>query len=172
MLQPLMMLVASAALRGDVPSRPVHATFPLVPRPALLRADTISRPSMLHREAERLLARGDVSGARTIYRTMIAYEDSVGVFPGESLWALATIEFGRGHELGAAEVLDEVAVAAVRYGRPDWQARALLEAGLLYQAHGRTDMSNARYLALKPLLASPAISDSLRAQLTARVVMK
>lgn len=69
-------------------------------------------------------------------------------------------------------MLDEVATAAARYGRPDWQARAVLEAGLIYQTHGRTDLSVARYYVLKPLLASPAISDSLRTLLASRVVTK
>ncbi|MHB1096695.1 MAG: hypothetical protein ACYC3F_11050 [Gemmatimonadaceae bacterium] len=172
MIQPLVLLFASAALRGDVPARPTNATFAVVPRPALLHPDTASIASMMHRKAERLLSSGDVGGARAVYRSMIAVQDSAGVFPGEALWALASLEFARDRELRAAEVLDEVAAAAARYGRPDWQARAVLEAGLLYQTHGRTDLSVARYHMLKPLLASPAISDSLRTLLASRVVTK
>lgn len=172
MIPSLVALFASAALRGDVPARPTNATFAVVPRPVLLYPDTSSSASMMHRQAERLLASGNVSGARTVYRTLIAVQDSAGAFPGEALWALASLEFARHRELRAAEVLDEVAAAAVRHGRPDWQARAVLEAGLIYQTHGRTDLSVARYLELKPLLASPAISDSLRAQLASRIVTK
>ena len=169
MIQPLLLLVASAALRGDLPARPATATFPTTPRVALVHADTASRVAMMQRRAEHLLSLGDVGGARAVYRAEVANLDSAGVFPGDALWSLASLEFARGRELRAAEILDEAAVAATRYGRPDWQARALLEAGLLYQAHGRTDLSAAHYYALKPLLASPAIDDSLRASLASRI---
>lgn len=172
MMQPILLLLASATLRGDVPTKPVTATFPAIVRAALLRPDTTLRTSLMHRDAAQRLAKGDVNGARTAYRTLIAYEDSVGVFPGESIWALATLEFGRGRELRAAEVLDRVAEAAVRYGRPDWQARALLEAGLLYQQHGRPDLSVVRYATLLPLLDSPAISAEDRAALNARIIRR
>lgn len=172
MIQPLVLLLASAVLRGDVPTRPTNATFAVVPRPVLWHPDTVSGTSMMHRQAERLLSIGRVSSARVVYRAIIASQDSAGVFPGEALWALASLEFARDRELRAAEVLDEVAVAASRYGRPDWQARALLEAGLLYQTHGRTDLSVARYQLLKPLLASSVISDSLRAQLSSRIATR
>lgn len=172
MIQPLLLLVASAALRSDAPVRPTNATFAAVPRPAVVQPDTSSSAAMMHLQAERLLLSGNVSGARAVYRTLIAVQDSAGVFPGEALWALASLEFARNREMRAAELLDEAAAAAVRYGRPDWQARALLEAGLLYQTHGRTDLSVARYQVLKPLLASPAISDGLRAQLARRVATK
>jgi hypothetical protein len=172
MMHPIPLLLASAALRGDAPSRPVQATFPSVVRTALLRPDTTSRSAQLHRDAARRLEKGDIHGARTVYRAIVAYEDSVGVFPGESIWALATLEFGRGRELRAAEWLDVVAEAAVRYGRPEWQARALLEAGLLYQQHGRADLALARYTKLLPLLDSPAISESERASMKGRIVRR
>lgn len=169
MIQPLLLLFASAALHGDVPTRPANATFAVVPRPALLRPDTTSRTIVMQRQAERFLLKGDLNGARAVYRTAIAVQDSASVFPGEALWALASLEFAYNRELRAAEVLDEVAAAAARYGRPDWQARAVLEAGLLYQTHGRTDLSVARYRALKFLLASPAIDDNLRVRLQHRI---
>ena len=172
MMQPILLLLASAALRGDVPTKPVAATFPSIVRAALLRPDTTSRTSLMHRDAARRMATGDLRGARTVYRTIIAYEDSVGVFPGESMWTLATLEFGRGRELRAAELLDRVADAAVRYGRPDWQARALLEAGLLYQQYGRTDLSVVRYSTLLPLLESPAISVEDRTALKGRIIRR
>ncbi|MCX5761949.1 MAG: hypothetical protein NTW72_10705 [Gemmatimonadetes bacterium] len=172
MIQPLLLLCASAALYSDLPAVPTNATFRTTPRPALLHADTSASASLMHRQAERLWSHGDINGARTMYRTAIAYQDSVGVFPGEVLWALAQLEFGLGRELRAAEVLDEAAAASQRYGRPDWEARSVLEAGLLYQTHGRTDLSVARYRALKTLLSSPAIGDSLRAQLAGRIAAK
>lgn len=172
MIHPLVLLLASAALRGDVPTRPTNATFAVVPRPVLWHPDTASGTSMMHRRAERLLSLGRVSSACVVYRAIVASQDSAGVFPGEALWALASLELARDRELRTAEVLDELAAAASRHGRPDWQARALLEAGLLYQTHGRTDLSVARYHVLKPLLASPAISDHLRAQLTSRIATK
>lgn len=172
MMQPILLLIASAALRGDLPTKPVAATFPSIVHATLLRPDTTSRTSLMHRDADRRLAKGDLNGARTVYRTIIAYEDSVGVFPGESIWTLATLEFGRGRELRTAELLDRVAEAAVRYGRPDWQARALLEAGILYQQHGRTDLSVVRYSTLLPLLESPAISAEDRTALKARIIRR
>ncbi|MFA6169118.1 MAG: hypothetical protein WC700_21000 [Gemmatimonadaceae bacterium] len=172
MIQPILLLLATAALHVDPPTKPVAATFPSTVRAALLRPDTTARTSLMHRDAARRMAKGDLNGARIVYRTIIAYEDSVGVFPGESIWTLATLEFGRGRELRAAELLDRVAESAVRYGRPDWQARALLEAGLLYQQHGRTDLSVVRYSTLLPLLESPAISAEDRAALKARIVRR
>ncbi len=172
MIQPLVLLLATVALRGDAPPRPTNATFASVPRPVLVRPDTASRTVLMQRQAEQFLSIGRVRSARVVYRAIVASQDSAGVFPGEVLWALASLEFARDRELRAAAVLDDLAAAAARYGRPDWQARALLEAGLLYQSHGHTDLSVARYQVLKPLLASPAISDDLRAQLTSRIAAK
>jgi hypothetical protein len=57
----------------------------------------------------------------------------------------------------------------VRYGRPEWQARALLEAGLIYQNHGRSDLSLPRAKALKVLIGSPAIPASVRAEISERI---
>jgi hypothetical protein len=172
MIQPLMLLAAYAAMSGTTPSRPATATFPTVVRPVLLRSDTLSRVTPLHNKALRLAESGDLSGARSIFLTVIAYQDSVGVFPGEAQWALANLEYGRNREVRAAEILDQLADAAVRFGRPDWQARALLESGLIYQNHRYYELSAARYRALKPLLNSPALGDTLREQLLARVTGK
>ena len=172
MIQPLVLLVASLALRGDVPTKPVNSTFATLTRPVVLHRDTTSRSILMNREIDRRLAMGDVGGARAVYRSLIAYSDSVGEFPGEPLWALATLEFSRGREVRAAQWLDALADAAVRYGRPDWQARAVLEAGLLYQQHGRTDLSVERYRTLVPLLDSPLISEEQRAAMKARVVRR
>jgi hypothetical protein len=169
MIQPLTLLFAYAAL-GGTPPRPVVSTFPSLVRPALLHADTTARVAPMHREALRMAERGDIAGARTTLLTLIAYQDSVGVFPGEAQWALANLEFGRGREVRAAEILDQLADASVRFGRPDWQSRALLESGLIYQNHRYYELSAARYRALKPLLNSPALSDTLREQIQSRLV--
>lgn len=172
MLQPLVMLYASAVLGADVPPKLATSTFPSLPRPLLLHPDTASHLSEMHQRANEMAFSGDLRGARTAYLTLIAYQDSASVFPGEAQWALASLEYGADRELRSAEVLDELADAAMRYGRADWEARALLEAGLIYQRHGRSDVSVVRARRLKLLLTSPAISASLRAQLAERVGMR
>lgn len=171
MMQPLALLIAAAA-HGDTPPQPTRATFPSLVRPAVIRNDTSSRTASLHHQADELAFTGHFSAARTRYLSVIASLDSASMFPGEALWALATMEYGRSRELQAAEALDQLADAAVRYGQPEWQARALLEAGLIYQNHGRPDLSVPRARALKLLLTSPAIRPSVRAQIAERVAMK
>ena len=161
-----------AASCGDIPARPLRSTFPALARPAIVHADTQPDLSAKHREANRLANTGKFNRARVEYLTVIALMDSSAAFPGEVLWSLASMEYGRNRELSAAAILDRLADASVRYGRPEWQARALLEAGLIYQNHGRTDLSVNRVRTLKPLLSSPAISASERAQMAGRVAMK
>jgi hypothetical protein len=169
MIQPLILLFSLAASGSDAPLKPVTATFHTVVRPAVIHSDTMSRATRLHNEADRLLSIGNVGGARSVFRAMIAYQDSMATFPGEALWALASIEYGRDRELVAATLLDELAETSARYGRPEWEARALLEAGLIYQAHGKFEQSAARARALKPLISSPAISDDDRASIVKRI---
>lgn len=171
MIQPLAFLLA-AAVHGDTPARPASATFPALVRPAVIHADTSARITAMHRDADQLVFAGKFREARTKYLTVIAFLDSTNTFPGEAMWALASMEYGRNRELRAAEILDQLAEAAVRYGRPEWQATALLEAGLIYQNHGRTDLSVKRAQALVPLLASPAIAPGMRAMLAERVKTK
>lgn len=168
---PSLALVLAASC-GDIPARPARSTFPALARPAIVHADTQSSRSAQHREADRLAFTGKFNKARVEYLAIIAVMDSSASFPGEVLWSLASMEYGRNRELSAAAILDRLADASVRYGRPEWQARALLEAGLIYQNHGRTDLSVARARALKPLLSSPAIGASERAQMAGRVAMK
>jgi len=171
MIQPLAFLLA-AAVHGDTPARPASSTFPSFVRPVVIHADTSGRITAMHRDADQLVVAGKFGEARTKYLTVIAYLDSTQSFPGEVLWALASMEYGRKREMRAAEILDQLADAAVRYGRPEWQATALLEAGLIYQTHGRTDLSVKRAQVLVPLLASPAIAPGMRALLAERVRMK
>ena len=169
---PSLALILAAGSCGDIPARPARSTFPALARPAIVHADTQPSLSAKHREADGLAFTGKFNKARTMYLAVIAVMDSSAIFPGEVLWSLASMEFGRSRELSAAAILDRLADASVRYGRPEWQARALLEAGLLYQNHGRTDLSVDRARRLKPLLSSPAISASERAQMAERVAMK
>jgi hypothetical protein len=171
MIPSLALLLASAAY-GDIPALPARGTFPFLVRPAVVRTDTTSRAVSLQREADRLAFSGKFNAARAEYLKVIAIMDSSATFPGETLWALASMEYGRNRELRAAEILDQLADASVRYGRPEWQARALLEAGIIYQNHGRTDMSVPRARALKTLLTSPAITPSARAQIAERLAMR
>ena len=171
MIQPLALLLA-AAVHGDTPARAASKTFPFMARPAVIHADTSARITSMHHEADQLYYAGKFREARTRYLTVIAYLDSTQSFPGEAMWALASMEYGRNRELRAAEILDQLADAAVRYGRPEWQATALLEAGIIYQNHGRTDLSVQRARTLKPLLESPAIPASIRAMVAERVKMK
>lgn len=174
MTHSLMLLIATAVAAGDTPARPVTSTstFPRTVRPAVIRFDTTSRTARFHQEAARRLERGDVGGARSTYVSLIAYLDSTDTFPGEAMWALATLEWSRDRELRTAAVLDQLAESAARYGRAEWRARALLEAGLIYQRHGQFERSTACAAALRPLLSSPAISEQERAQLRARVSLR
>ena len=169
---PSIALLLATASYGDVPARAARSTFPALVRPALVHADTQPTRSAMHREADALAFSGKFNKARVGYLAVVASMDSADTFAGDALWALASMEYGRSRELRAAEFLDKLTDAAVRYGRPEWQARALLEAGIIYQNHGRTDLSVQRAKTLKSLLGSPAISPSARAQIAERVAMK
>jgi hypothetical protein len=121
--------------------------------------------------AHELAMSGRFVEARNAYRAVADMQKSAGVLPGEALWQVAALEYGQGgrHRLRAAQVMDELAEQAAIYGDPALQARALIEATILYHQNRRNAEARTCLDKLEPLLQSPHLTQELREQIESRL---
>lgn len=121
-------------------------------------------------KADELLMEGKFSAAAREYAAVARLQQAEHVIPAEALWKLAEIHHGRKNYLRSAGVLSELATIAERYGDPALQARALLEAAILYQAVGESQRAQSALDRLEPLLHSPSLSKEVRSSLQSRII--
>jgi hypothetical protein len=121
--------------------------------------------------AHALAVAGRFGEALREYRAIADMQKRAGVLPADALWQAAILEHGRGgrHRLHAATMLDELAEQAAIYGDPALQARALIEAAILYQSKRRSERARSCMDRLEPLLRSPHVSAELRADIESRI---
>lgn len=112
---------------------------------------------------------GDYKGARREYDRVAALQRARGELPGRALWLSAQMSYSRHQHQRAAVTLEALAKEAQRYGDPVLQARALIEAAVLYQHAGMGKESLACLKQLKPLLSSPYLSAQARAAIEERI---
>lgn len=159
----LALITAATFAAPDAPTR-VLPTFATRVAPRVITADS----ARIARGGE-FASVGRLSEARRLFVESLKASRRSGEFGGDALWHLALLAYGAGQELRAAALLDELADEAARFGETTWQARGLLEAGLIYQALGQRTEAAARSARLQPLLQSSAISASDRAMMVARM---
>jgi hypothetical protein len=136
--------------------------------PFIAEARSVTAENTLAARASRaynLAVTGQFREARREYSALVREQRKAHVYAGDSMRMLSQLEYGTGRTLAAARVLDGLAAEAEKYGHPDDQARAILDAAVLYQKLGRTDDLLTRVERLLPLKDSPCVSEQLRARI-------
>ncbi len=131
-------------------------------------ADSIHVVAVL-RSADALAASGRLREAIRSLRSVASEQREAGDYAGESLRRLANLQYGVGDEFQAANTLDELADAAQTFGDPSTRLRALFDAALVYQGLKLYDRVPEHVRQAKLLLKSPAIDESLRSDIAARM---
>ncbi|MGQ0647812.1 MAG: hypothetical protein ACT4P7_09590 [Gemmatimonadaceae bacterium] len=130
--------------------------------------DSVRVQSALIR-ADEATFNGRTAEARRIYRGLINEQRAADQFAGTAMWRLALNYLYADEHRRAAETLDDLADAAVRYGDPSLQLRATFEAAVLWKALKRSDLMLERLDRAKALLQSPAIPNSEKTLIKARM---
>lgn len=136
---------------------------------ATMAAETASRAEPRLERAARYYQEGLVEEARAEYAAVARRLRDEGRYAGQALWGQANTEFATGRHTRATATLMTLAREAEVYGDPDMQARALLEAAVLYERSHNPQRALASVERLKPLLDSPCLSESTRHEITTRV---
>lgn len=155
--------VPAAALQSYSTGTPVASTVTASTGP-----DSAKVESLLARADEATFA-GRRMEARRIYKDLISEQKKADQFAGTAMWRLALNYLYADEPRRAAEMLDELANAANRYGDPTLQLRATFESAILWRALKRNDLVLERVDRAKALLQSPAIPQSEKIQIKARM---
>jgi len=123
-------------------------------------------------DAQRLMMEGRFRDARYVYRALANEQLAASEYPSEALRGLANVEFALNDTRATAEALDELADAASRFGDPETRVRSLFQAALLYQGLKYHDRVSDHIGEIRTLLKSPAIADSTRNDITARIPVR
>ena len=142
---------------------------------ALTPATTVSTydPAVVRARLDKasdLLLEGQISAARKEYAQIIELQRSHHVLPAEAMWQLAGLYNSERSWKRTASILNELADDAERYGNPQVQAQALLEATILYNKARMPQEALTCAKRLDDLMASPHVTDELRQEVQQRIV--
>ena len=118
--------------------------------------------------AQSLHGRMRFAHARREYISAAKKLEAAGAMPCEALWQAAEMYHAEGNMRGAARTLDLVAEKAAAFGHPSMQAKALLEAAILYEQSGAAWQASTRLTRLDAVLTSPHVPDSVRSEIAKR----
>jgi hypothetical protein len=118
--------------------------------------------------AQALHGRMRFADARREYVAAAKKLEASGAMPCHALWQAAEMYHAEGNVRGAASMLDLVAEKAATFGHPSMQAKALLEAAILYEQSGAESQAITRLTRLDAVLTSPFVPDSVRSEIAAR----
>jgi hypothetical protein len=121
-------------------------------------------------EADSLEAAGRSGPARKRYRTLIDEQLAAGQYPPEAYWQLTNSYFFHDEEVRAAEVLEELASAASRFGDPAMELRATFESAIMFQRHKDNARVVPKVERVRALLKSPVIDAELKESIERRMV--
>lgn len=145
--------------------------------PSVDRAGALLSPSLAcpcweadMAEAFELRHAGEIKAAHRKYHAVARSQLAAGEFPGDALWQAAVISFSEEKFARAARELDQLAGHAREYGRLNLEVRALFEAGILHHWSRRNDLALARMTRVERLLASPDVSEEVRAMVSRRLI--
>ena len=121
--------------------------------------------------AEELVQRGRITAASREYIAVVKMQRAQNVLPTEAMWKLADLHntYGRSPER-TANVLASLAADAERLGEPATEAKALLEATILYNKAHMPQKAQDCASRLDALMASSSVSDELRQEIQRRIV--
>ena len=121
-------------------------------------------------KASDLLLEGQISAAKKEYADIIELQRSHNVLPTEAMWQLAGLYNSERSWKRTATILNELAEDAERYGNPQVQAQALLEATILYNKARMPQEALSCAKRLDSLMASPFVTEELRQEVQRRIV--
>jgi len=137
--------------------------------PSLSAADVVRLNATVARADSMSLQHRTTDAAR-LYWSVVAEQRAAAEYPLDALHQLALLYYQADDEYVAAEVLMELAESAAEFGDATVRLRSLFDAALLYKRLGRNDRVAECVRRIWPLLKSPAISQSLRAEYAARML--
>jgi hypothetical protein len=146
---------------------PIRTTLAVV-----LSLSASSSLALAQTSVPRLSLEGRVSAARREYNAIAELQRSNNVLPSEAMWKLAELYNSEKDDRRTATILHELAMDAERFGDPQLQARALLEATILYNKANMKEKAIGCASRLDLLMASPFVSDELRAEVKNRIRRK
>ena len=123
--------------------------------------------------ADELVQRGRIAQASREYIKVAKMQRAQNVLPSEALWKLTELHntYEQSPER-TANVLVALAADAQRFGDPQTEAKALLEATILYNMVGMRHEAHACADRLEHLMASPHISAEFRREAKSRIIRK
>ena len=139
--------------------------------PAANTTDPSTAASTRLARAEELVKRGRIAQASREYIKVAKMQRAQNVLPSEALWKLAELHntYGQSPER-TANVLASLAADAERLGEPAVEAKALLEATILYNEADMPEKARDCASRLDALLTSPGVSDEVRREAQSRIV--
>ena len=123
--------------------------------------------------ADGLVQRGRIAQASREYIRVAKMQRAQNVLPSEALWKLAELHntYEQSPER-TANVLVALAADAQGFGDPQIEAKALLEATILYNKAALPGKANECADRLDVLLTSPLVSDEVRREAQSRIIRK
>jgi hypothetical protein len=134
-----------------------------------LSAPDVARLSGIIARADTMAAENRISDAARLYWSVVAEQRAAAEYPADALRRLAVLYFGANEEYVAAAVFMELAESAGEFGDATTRLRSFFDAALMYQRLGRTDRVAECVGHIWPLLKSPTIPPSIRADFMARI---
>ena len=123
--------------------------------------------------ADELVQRGRIPAASREYIAVAKMQRAQNVLPSEAIWKLAELHHAHGQSPErTANVLVALAMDAERFEEPQIEAKALLEAAILYNKAFMPAKAAACVDRLDWLMTSPRISDEFRREVQQRIVRK
>ena len=141
--------------------------------PVAKSSDPITAASTRLARADGLVQRGRIAQASREYIKVAKMQRAQNVLPSEALWKLAELHntYERSPER-TANVLVALAADAQRFGDPQTEAKALLEATILYNEAYLPEKARDCASRLDVLLTSPLVSDEVRREAQSRIIRK
>ena len=136
-------------------------------------SDPITAASTRFARADELVQRGRIPAASREYIAIAKMQRAQNVLPSEAMWKLADLynTYERSPER-TADVLVALAADAQRFGDPQTEAKALLEATVLYSKASMPVKANECADRLDVILTSPLVTDEVRREAQSRIVRK
>lgn len=131
--------------------------------------DTTRVITLLTRADEATFA-GRNGEARKLYRTLINEQRDANRYAGLAMWRLAVNYHYAGEHRRAAELFEETAQEAARFGDPALEMKASFESAVLWQKVRRNDLAARHVERVRCLLQSPAIASDVKQFIENRIV--
>ncbi|MEO6443910.1 MAG: hypothetical protein ABIZ91_14100 [Gemmatimonadaceae bacterium] len=160
----LVALASSAAGAMDTAATPATEGRADPPDSAYIQS-TLAR-------ADASMFAGRLREARGLYRHLIRRLREAEQYERIALWNLAHCYLVGNDIAGAAATLDELALAAEKYGDPSLELLAIFAAAVYYQQLKRAELLAPRIARVRALLQSPAIPDSENTDYSRRLVSR